>query len=239
MKRLVITQSDYIPWRGYFDLMARADLFLLYDTVQYTKQDWRNRNRIKTAQGLQWLTIPVHYTHTRQRICDTQVVHGWAPRHVRRLQAAYGAAPCFAQLWPQVAAWYAQCAGMTGLSDINLHLLRGVAQVLGIGTPIAFAPALPPMDATAALVALCQREGATHYLVGPKARRYLDAAQFARAGIVLEWMEYGPYPGYVQLHPPYDAQVSILDVLFHLGAAAGEACRPLARDAFPARFALV
>lgn len=216
--RLVITQSNYIPWRGYFDLIGRADLCLFYDTAQYTKQDWRNRNLIKTGGGTEWLTLPVAKGGTARRICDVMVVSGWAGKHVRRLEANYREAAGFAAMWPVLLELYRKVGSMPALSAVNHAMLAEICAVMGIRTRLEMAPVMPAQeDRTQALIALCRRYGATHYLVGPKAKAYLDEEAFAAAGITVEWMAYGPYAPYAQLHGAFAEHVSVVDALLNLG----------------------
>lgn len=224
-KRVAIVQSNYIPWKGYFDLIAGVDEFILYDDVQYTRRDWRNRNRIKTPTGAQWLTIPVEVKGKYlQRIRDVRISdRGWAATHWKTLAHHYARAAHFRALQPTVESWYDRVAALELLTEVNESLLRAVCDLLGIGTRItrssdyAVAPDLPPTDR---LVALCQHAGARTYLSGPAARAYLDTAAFDAVGIGVEWKSYDGYPEYPQLHPPFDHAVTVLDLLFNTGAEA-------------------
>lgn len=220
MKRVAIVQSSYIPWKGYFDLIRAADEFVLYDDVQFTRRDWRNRNRIKTAQGLAWLTIPVlSKGRYLQRICDTQVHDpDWARRHWSRLEQAYASAPHFPIYRSRIQSLYAAAAAETSLARINRGFIEGICDILGIATPIAWSMDYDlPEGRTARLVRLCRHLGATHYLSGPSARNYLLPGPFAAAGIALEFADYAGYPEYAQLHGPFEHRVTILDLLFNKG----------------------
>lgn len=222
MARLVITQSNYIPWKGYFDLIAAADTCLLYDSVQYTKQDWRNRNLIKTGDHTTWLTIPVVYRTTAQRICDTEIADGaWARKHWHKIMAHYAHAPCFAEFAPAFEALYRACATEKMLSAVNASFIAAINGMLGIGTPVLPTPDFARTgEKNADLITLCQMHGADRYLVGPKAKAYIDEAQFARAGITVEWMSYEGYPDYAQAGAPFLHHVSVVDLLFNTGARA-------------------
>lgn len=216
---MAIVQSSYVPWKGYFDLIRCADEFVLLDAVQFTRRDWRNRNRIKTPQGLLWLTVPVR-TRGRftQRIDEVEISDpGWAQRHWRTLLHAYGRAPGFGTVAAELEALYAAC-DQPRLSQVNEHLLRGVCGLLGIGTPISRAARVPAeTDPTQRLVTLCRQAGATEYLAGPSSWAYLREEAFMEAGIAVTTMRYGPYTPYAQLHGPFEDRVSVLDVLFHTG----------------------
>jgi hypothetical protein len=221
-KRVAIVQSSYIPWKGYFDLMRRVDEFILYDDAQYTRRDWRNRNVIKTKDGLLWLTIPVEVKGKfHQAIKDVRISDPtWQVRHFKSIAAAYGRAPFFRKYRDALEDLYrgAVCAR---LSEINRRFLDGLARLLGITTPISWSMDYTlPEGRVERLVALCQQAGATAYLSGPSAKGYIDARLFAEAGIELAFIDYSAYAEYPQLYPPFVHQVSAIDLLFHTGAHA-------------------
>ncbi len=225
MTTCVILQPSYIPWRGYFHQIGLADIFVFYDDVQYDKRGWRNRNRIKTPHGLKWLTIPVHsrgaQTHSipihQIRICwDTP----WNEEHWRTIEYAYHKAPYFEQYAAHLYPHYARQEQM--LADFTIELTKKIAALLGItSTRFLRSSALQAQGRkTDRLIAILQQVGADHYLSGPSAQNYIEADKFHAAGISLEYMRYN-YPPYEQLYPPYEPHVSILDLLFMTGPAAG------------------
>ena len=222
MTTVAILQSNYIPWRGYFDIIRRAGDFVLYDTAQYTKNDWRNRNRIITPDGPVWLTIPVrHSARFGQTIAQTRISDPrWTKRHLGSLQAALGRAPLFrGTLAPALADCYAEAGALDSLSQVNRLLIERVMGMLGLATRLHDAADLPQEgDRTGRLVSICKALGARRYLTGPAARSYLDEEQFESAGISVDWMVYPAYPAYAQADKGYDPSVSILDVLAHLPA---------------------
>jgi WbqC-like protein family len=221
-KRVAIVQSNYIPWKGYFDLMNMVDEFILYDDRQFTRRDWRNRNLIKTAQGLHWLTIPVRVKgRYEQRIDETMISEPeWSDRHWKTISQSYGAAPFFGQYRDAVAALYA-IAGEERLSEVNRRFLDAICVILGIQTRLSWSTDYPTGgDRTERLVNLCRLAGAGEYLSGPSARAYIDEALFQAAGIHLTYMDYSGYPEYPQLHGAFEHGVSILDLLFNVGADA-------------------
>jgi hypothetical protein len=215
-KSVAIVQSCYVPWKGYFDLIGLVDEFILYDDVQYTTGDWRNRNRIKTPQGSQWLTIPVRRVFG-QRIDEALVTDGrWAGKHWRSLVQSYRTAPCFDRYEAQVADLYA--TDEPRLSLVNESFIRELARLLGISTPISRSTDYEAQGARSErVVSLCEQAGATTYLSGPRARAYLDESLFERAGIDVRYMDYEGYPEYPQLYPPFDHAVTVLDLLFSVG----------------------
>jgi WbqC-like protein family len=218
-KRVAIVQSSYIPWKGYFDLIRRSDEFILYDDAQYTKRDWRNRNRIKTPNGPIWLSIPVEvkgkYT---QVIKDTRVSDpAWNERHLKSVAANYARAPFYRHYKEAIEELFLDCRARS-LSEINFRFLSRICAMLQIDTRLSWSMdyELAP-GRTERLVALCRQAGATAYLSGPSARDYIDPLLFEHAGITLTFMDYTGYPEYPQLYPPFDHHVSVLDLLFHTG----------------------
>lgn len=231
-KTVAIVQSSYIPWKGYFDLMHRADELVLLDTVQFTRRDWRSRNRIKTAQGLVWLTIPVQVKgRYEQTVEQTRVAGGdWARKHWQTLRHSYARAACFAAYAEQVEDWYRRAADLESLSAINHLFLTGIAGVLGIETPLTWSRDYPDdPDPTGRLLAICRAAGATRYLSGPTAQGYLDERLFERAGVQVEYMDYGGYPVYPQLHGDFVHEVTVLDLLFHEGPRASRFMKSFSR----------
>ena len=232
--RLVVLQSNYVPWKGYFDLIAAADRLVIYDSAQYTKNDWRNRNRIATSQGPVWLTIPVITAGLAgQSIAEARVQdHRWAAKHWRSIEQSMGKRPYFHLYRDEWAAWYRHIAQLDLLHDVNVHLLAGLARQLGIDTPVCDDTDYLPLTGTATerLVSLCAKVGATSYLTGPAGLDYIDRACFADAGIELEVIDYGRYPDYPQAGPGFEHGVSVLDLLANVGPDARShligACSP-------------
>ena len=221
-KSVAIVQSSYIPWKGYFNLIRSVDEFVLYDDQQYTRRDWRNRNRIKTPQGTIWLTIPVNVKGKyHQRIDETTVSDPrWAERHWRTLEHAYGQAPHFEELRAALQPVYLEC-DEEFLSAINRRFLAAICDLLAIRTSITWSRDYEAEGTkTERLVSVCRAAGATSYLSGPTARAYLDESLFAAAGIEVRFMDYSGYPEYDQLYPPFEHAVSAIDLLVHTGTSA-------------------
>jgi hypothetical protein len=220
--RICIIQSCYIPWKGFFDLIGRCDEYVIYDSAQYVKRHWHNRNRIKTANGVEWLTIPV-VTKGRfeQPIDRVEIEKPWADKHWRTLELAYKRAPFFEQLAPKVRGWYESADKEPRLSEVNAIFLRGIARLLGLETRIVGDAAYPARGTkTERLLTICRAAGADCYLSGPSAKEYFDESMFASAGIATEWMRYAGYPEYPQLHGAFEPAVSVLDLLFNTGPEA-------------------
>lgn len=218
--RVGIIQSNYLPWRGYFDFIDDVDLFVVHDDLQFTKGDWRNRNRIMTATGPRWITVPVHYTHTAQLICDTRIDYSrhWQREHRNAIEASLGKAPylddVFGLLQP---AWNAQHDTISGL---NVALMTAICRYLQIGTPLRMSSEFQlRASRTERLIELLTAVGATTYLSGPTARAYLEERLFDDAGIRLEYKEY-VYPPYRQPWEPFEHALSIVDTIANCGPAA-------------------
>jgi hypothetical protein len=220
--RICIIQSCYIPWKGFFDLIGRCDEYVVFDSAQYVKRHWHNRNRIKTANGVEWLTIPVIAKgRFSQPICDVEIEKPWADRHWRAIELAYKRAAFFEQIAPAVKEWYERADKQARLTDVNAIFLRGIAGLLGIKTRIVSDAVYPAQGTkTERLLGIASAAGADRYLSGPSAQAYFDDAMFASAGITTEWMSYDGYPEYQQLHGGFEHAVTVLDLLFNAGIEA-------------------
>jgi hypothetical protein len=218
-----IIQSNFLPWCGYFDFIREVDLFILHDDLQYTKGDWRNRNRIKTPRGTEWITVPVHYQHTSQLIEETRIDSKtpWAQRMLNRIRESYRKAPHFEPYFSELSELLYDPAET--ISELNLRLIKWACFHLEITTPITFSRQYHPQGVkTERLIGILQQVGTTVYLSGPAAKVYLVPELFEQAGIRLEFKTYD-YPVYEQLYPPFDPAVSIIDLLFMLGKEEGAA----------------
>jgi hypothetical protein len=215
-RRTAIVQSSYIPWKGYFDLIAHVDAFVLLDDVQYTRRDWRNRNRIKTAAGTRWLTIPVA-TRGRyaQRIDETRICDaGWARSHWSAIEQAYSDAPHFGMVADALEPLYDALAAEPMLSAVNAALLARLCSLLDIATPITWSTDYETAgEPSRRLLDICLATGATEYVSGPRARPYLDLELFARAGVEVTWFDYTGYQPYEQPHGAFEHTVSAIDLL--------------------------
>lgn len=211
-----------MPWKGYFDLIGRVDEFILYDDRQYTRRDWRNRNRIKTPQGSAWLTIPVEVKGKYlQRICEVRVSDpDWRLRHWKTLVYNYSGAACFADYRDLIEDLYLGSQERM-LSLVNRRFIEALCDVLRIEARLTWSTDYEAEgEKTERLVSLCRQAGASEYLSGPRAKEYLDERQFSEAGITLTYTDYSGYPEYPQPHPPFEHAVSILDLLFSTGVDA-------------------
>lgn len=222
MKKVAIIQSNYIPWRGYFDMIAAVDEVIIYDDMQYTKRDWRNRNQIKTRDGLHWLTVPVLVKgRYHQKIRDTMIdgTH-WAATHWRTIEVNYRAAPYFADIATWLAPVYLE-EEHESLSRLNRRLLELICDYLGITTRLTNSWDYELIDGkTERLADLCRQSGATEYVSGPSAKSYVDETVFYDMGIGLTWFDYQGFEEYPQLWGAFEPAVSIVDLLFNTGQRA-------------------
>ncbi len=218
MKKVAICQSNYLPWKGYFDLIHDVEVFVFYDDVQFTVRDWRNRNKIKTPQGGLWVTVPVGADRNR-RICEVTIPDdGWQKHHWKTIRQFYSKAPHFKQYQDFFEHVYLEVRWRT-LSELNQFLIMHIAREF-LGIKIEFIQSAH-FEVTSKkqerILDLLHAVGADVYVSGPSAKAYLDSARFGRAGIDLIWKDYSGYPEYSQFHPPFEHAVSILDLLFHMG----------------------
>jgi hypothetical protein len=190
--------------------------------MQYTRRDWRNRNRIKTPQGTCWLTIPTDVTGKySQKIRETKTSDSrWAADHWKSIRQFYSRARYFQEYHKILEELYLGC-DETSLSSINRRFLKSFCDLLGISTVLTWSMQYSVPDGkTERLVSICKQAGATTYLSGPAARDYIEPELFARAGIELVYFDYNGYPAYNQLYPPFVHEVSMIDLLLNEGPAA-------------------
>lgn len=218
-KTVAILQSNYIPWKGYFDLINSSDEFILYDDMQYTKRDWRNRNIIKTPQGLKWLTIPVEVKGKFfQSIKDVKVSDkNWYKKHWALIKQNYAKAKYFKDYNSIFERLYLETSEEF-LSEINYRFIKEINKILGINTKIRWSSEFDlNVGKTEKLLGICKDCNASTYLSGPSAKGYLDEQLAREEGIKLEWMDYSGYPEYAQLNQPFESGVTVLDLIFNEG----------------------
>lgn len=219
MKKIAILQSNYIPWKGYFDLIGAVDEFIIYDDMQYTRRDWRNRNQIKTPQGLQWLTVPVIVKGKyHQKIRETEISNTeWASLHWKTLAQNYRRAAHFEEIASWLEPIYSE-ENFTHLSQLNRRLIEEICRYLGIKTAITNSWDYRVDEGkTERLASLCGQASGTEYISGPAAKDYIDEKIFFDKGIKLTWFDYAGYPEYPQLWGDFSHGVTILDLLFNCG----------------------
>lgn len=214
--RLIVLQPGYLPWLGFFDQMHWADTFVIYDDAQYTKNDWRNRNRIKGTNGPHWLAVPVHF-HLGNLIKDVALPEDkrWVKSHVKSLQFAYAKAKYFDDYFPWIKELIE--APHERLIDLDMALIMYLKGTLGIDTQILYSSRMQVRGSKSQrLINICRECGATQYLTGDAARDYLDVKLFEDNGIEVKYHHY-KHPVYPQLHGEFIQYLSVVDLLFNCG----------------------
>ena len=217
-KSIAILQSNYIPWKGYFDLINMVDEFVIYDNAQYTKNDWRNRNLIKTNQGVKWLTIPVKHERLSHCIKDIKIVDNmWSKKHWTSLSQNYSRSRYF----NEYRGIFEQCylnINSQYLSEVNYMFIETINKILGIETKISWSSDFNLAEGqNERLLDICKQCHATTYLSGPAAKSYFDEELAMKENISVSWMDYTGYAEYNQLWSPFEHRVSILDLIFNEG----------------------
>jgi hypothetical protein len=220
-KKVAVIQSNYIPWKGYFDILNDADIFIFYDDVQFTKNDWRNRNKIKREGGTHWLSVPVG-TDINRLINEVKITDGsWGKKHFKTLEQYYIKAPHFKEYKGFLEYIYME-KKWEGLSELNHYIIKTIAlDFLKCETVFELSETYSPEGKRLErLLDLLKKCGATSYITGPSAESYIDKNEFIANGIELIFKDYSGYPEYPQLYPPFEHYVSVLDLLFNTGSNA-------------------
>ncbi|PSM18283.1 WbqC family protein [Nitratireductor sp. StC3] len=221
-KRLAIVQPCYIPWKGYFDLIGLSDEFVILDDVQYVKNTWYNRNRLKSPAGLKWLTLPVLRSGPSFKpINHVEIDANWAQKHLDFIAQNYRKASYFDDFFQKLEKIYQSAEKNTSLLEIDRVFIDFFCRELAIRTPIVLSSQIGAEGRSSQRVLdICIKRKADIYLSGPAARTYLDLEKFAEAGIAVEWMDYSGYREYPQLHGAFEHAVSIIDLVLNTGPAA-------------------
>ena len=216
---LSIHQPHFFPWLGYFDKIAGSDVFVILDNCQYKKQEFQNRNKIKTPKGPLWVTVPVLIKgYSDQNINDIRIDNSenWRKRHLNLLKTNYREARFFEPYYSEIESFY-MSRKWEMLAELNIGMLYWFTERLGIGTPVRIASEMNVEGVkTERNVNICKALGADVYLSGQGAKTYLDGSLFAAAGIELRFQEY-QHPVYTQLHGAFEPYLSVTDLLFNAG----------------------
>jgi len=217
--KLAILQSNYIPWKGYFDLINDVDIFIFYDVVKYTKNDWRNRNIIYTKNGKQWITIPIEAHNVNKNINEVIITNkDWQKNHFKSLYLGYKKAPFFNQL-EELFEDYLNTKIWEKLSDLNQYLITTISEKIGITTIFKKAEDfILEGDKVERLISLLKQNNASNYLSGPSAKSYIEEKKhlFTLANINLQYKNYDSYLPYKQLISPFENAVSIVDLIANI-----------------------
>ncbi len=220
MKIAVIHQPQYLPYLGFFHKLQQGDIFVVMDSVQFQRRGVQHRNKIKTSQGAQWLTVPVvHRSRDEERI-NEMVINSelpWSHKHWYTLVANYSRTPYFDKYGSQLEQIL--CKNWSNLCELNMTLIAWVMDILGIKKPVVYMSALPVTGKKSELlIDICKAVGADTYLSGAGGKRYMDLTAFEAANINVLWQEFN-YPYYVQAFPElgFIPDLSIVDTLFCCG----------------------
>jgi len=216
--RVTILQPSYLPWLGFFEQMARSDKFVLLDDVQYTRRDWRNRNKVRVSEGWAWLTVPVQQkSRFAQSLLETRIDNSlsWRRKHLETLRQHYGKAPFFEKYFSRCQQIYQK--DWEFLFDLCLETIQFLKEEIGIETPLLRSSELKTSGTKAErLISICRELGATHYLSGESASDYISEEDFSGQGIGLEYQNY-EHPVYPQRYPGFVPHLSAIDLLFNCG----------------------
>jgi len=218
---VTIHQPNYLPWPGFFHKWLISDDFIILDTVQYHKNEWQNRNRIKTGSGAQWLTVPVSYRFP-QTIDEVGIAQSnWARKQIAAIEQAYAKAPHMGDYWPQLREVMER--PWDKIADLNIEVIKTLGGMLGCKAPLHLASEMATRsdDPTQRLILLCKELGGNAYLSGSEGRNYLEREKFTDAGIEL-WFQKVEAPCYPQLHGEFISHLSVIDMLFNVGPEASE-----------------
>jgi hypothetical protein len=220
--RLVIMQPSYLPWMGYFDLVLQGDHFLVYDNVQFDKDGWRNRNRIKTPNGPLWLTVPV-LTKGQNKPTNREIrinnLEFWAKKHLKSIEQNYKKAPHFEAIYPMIESILSR--EWNFLIDLNMEFIRKFCEYLKIPGKFGFASELKidlPEGKNEKLIALCKHFKADEFYEPEGGRGYIEPEMFQSQGIRLTFQNF-QHPQYTQLYGAFVSHLSVVDLLFNCGAA--------------------
>lgn len=234
LNTVVVNQPSYLPWRGYFDLIQRADTFVFYDDVQYDKHGWRNRNRIKTATGVQWITIPVLSGGAVEGAVPINRIRidnrgNFRRKHLESIRHAYSRAPHFGETFSFLTDAFAN--DYEFLADFTIDLTIRISRYLGLQTHFIRSSQLQGISGskTGRLLATLKAVGATRYISGPSARAYIEPNHFEREGVALEYIDY-VYAPYTQIHGEFEPYVSVIDLLMMKGKDAPLYLKAISRD---------
>jgi len=216
--KIAILQPSYIPWIGYFDQMDRVDRFVYLDDVQFTRRDWRNRNRIRTPQGSAWLTVPIlQKSRYRQSLKDARIDPSspWRRKHCEALRSNYSRAPYFDLYFPALKSIYNK--DYRFLTDLCYVGIEFLAKSLKINTPTLRSSEMKAEGSKGGrILGICENLQAKHYLSGDSAENYLDPEAFEARRIGLEFQRYR-HPEYKQCFPGFVPYLSAVDLLFNCG----------------------
>lgn len=224
VKKIAILQSNYIPWKGVFDMINMVDEFVFLEDVDYSKQTWRNRNRIPTPNGEIWLTVPIKKVKLGTKIKDVLICNNtnWQQKHYLTIERVYKKSPYFKYYKHFLDDIYLN-NNWDSLSNLNIYITKKISEIIGIEKSFVNSTDLNTRGTKDdKVIEICKKLGATHYLSGPAAKDYINNEKFKKNHIGLSYINYNYYPEYKQLYGNFNHYVSVLDVLFNCGSHAAD-----------------
>lgn len=218
--KIAIIQPNYLPWKGYFDIIKNVDHFVFLDDVQYTRVDWRNRNRIKTSGGIKWISVPV-FGHITQKIFQVKIdnTQPWVELHKKMIHYSYAKSPFYHSYKEDIFSMLSK--NFENLSDLDIFCIKKIAQILGITTSFINSSDLCTEGTKDnKLLEICHVLNADEYISGPAAKAYIDKEKFSSQRVKLTYYDYSGYPEYPQLWGEFNHYVSIIDLIFNCGEKA-------------------
>ncbi len=215
--KAAIIQSNYLPWKGYFDIIHDVDTFVFLEDVQYTKNDWRNRNKLKTPSGTEWITVPVS-GDIHKKIFETKINYSqnWAIKHRKMINANYAASEYYDTYKGEILEIYSK--KFETVSELNIYAIKKISKILDINTEFINSTTLDTCGTKDdKVIEICKQIDADEYLTGPSAKTYIVNEKFEKAGITLEYKNYSGYLEYPQLWGNFNHLVSIIDLIFNCG----------------------
>ena len=218
--KIVITQSNYIPWKGYFDLINYADKFIFFDEVQYTRRNWRNRNLLNDGKNKKWITLPVNNKGNYNEKISNIVVkdENWVNHHLKIFKHYYSKSEFFNEAYEFLQEVYSKIDS-NNLSLINIHIIKSISKYLNLNCKFENSKTINQNkeDASERLVEICKSQKSTIYVTGPSARNYLNEKIFLNNDIKIEWFDYGETKNYKQQSASFIKNLSIVDCIMNCG----------------------
>jgi hypothetical protein len=215
--KAALIQSNYLPWKGYFDIIHDVDVFVFVEDVQYTSKDWRNRNKLKTPYGAKWISVPV-MGGVHQKIYEARINYSqnWMRKHKTMINANYNVSEYYDTYKEDIFEIYEQ--KFETISELNIYAIKKICKILDINTKLINSTSLNTHGTKDdKIIEICSKIGADVYLSGPAAKAYIVNEKFEQAGIILEYKDYSGYPQYSQKWGEFDHFISIIDVIFNCG----------------------
>ena len=220
MKKIAISQSNYLPWKGYFELINYVDEFIFFDEVQYTRRDWRNRNILLKNGKKIWITLPIKNKNNYKEKISNMIIDDikWKKNHLDLIKNCYSKSKYFNEIYDFIRNTI-QTNHAIKLSEINQNLIKSICDRLDIKNSFSFSSEIvkSKKNASERLLEICKIKNCKIYVTGPNAKNYLNQNLFEKNGIKIEWYNYGITKKYYQINETFQPNLSIIDCLMNCG----------------------